>query len=102
MKVMQEKGVEEGAIEQIDRLFRDFLSGGGKIQMDGAGRIRLDDREMQEPVQSQVSAVWPTVTTENLRQVSDFAWFKRQFRNLFGFEVPGVDYSQPTEIDLTW
>ena len=70
--------------------------------MDTGGRIRLDDREMREEVQSRVSAVWPTVTTENLHQVSDFAGFKGQFRNLFGFEVPGVDYSQPTEIDLAW
>ncbi len=102
MKVMQEKGVEEGAIEQMDRLFREFLSGTGKIGMDAGGRIRLDDREMQQDIQSQVSAVWPTVTTENLHQVSDFAGFKRQFRNLFGFEVPGVDYFQPTEIELSW
>lgn len=102
MKVMQEKGVEEGAIEQIDRLFREFLSGGGNTPMDAGGRIRLDDREMREEVQSRVSAVWPTVTTENLHQVSDFAGFKGQFRNLFGFEVPGVDYAQPTEIDLAW
>jgi enoyl-[acyl-carrier protein] reductase/trans-2-enoyl-CoA reductase (NAD+) len=102
MKVMQERGVEEGAIEQIDRLFREFLSGDGKMRTDAGGRIRLDDQEMREEVQSKVSGVWPTVTTENLHQVSDFAWFKRQFRNLFGFEVPGVDYSQPTEIDLAW
>ena len=73
MKVMQEKGVEEGAIEQIDRLFGEFLCGKGKMKMDAEGRIRLDDREMREEVQSEVSAAWPTVTTENLHQVSEIA-----------------------------
>jgi enoyl-[acyl-carrier protein] reductase/trans-2-enoyl-CoA reductase (NAD+) len=57
---------------------------------------------MRPEVQREVSAVWPTVTTENLHQVSDFAGFKRHFQNLFGFEVAGVDYAEPTEIELTW
>jgi enoyl-[acyl-carrier protein] reductase/trans-2-enoyl-CoA reductase (NAD+) len=49
-----------------------------------------------------VTALWPQVTTENLRSVTDFAGFQREFRGLFGFEVDGVDYEQPTETDLHW
>ena len=100
-KVMKQKGTGEGAIEQMARLFRDFLATGKTPVFDPEGRIRVDNLEMRPDVQSEVAALWPQVTTENLHQLSDFAAFKRGFRNLFGFEVPGVDYSQPTEIDLS-
>jgi enoyl-[acyl-carrier protein] reductase/trans-2-enoyl-CoA reductase (NAD+) len=57
---------------------------------------------MRGDVQAEVAALWPQVTTENLREVSAFAGFQREFRGLFGFEVEGVDYDQPTETDLLW
>ncbi|MFY9528849.1 MAG: enoyl-ACP reductase FabV [Candidatus Acidiferrales bacterium] len=101
-KVMKEKGLEEGAIEQMARLFRDFLAPNGNPRLDEGRRIRLDDREMRPDVQAAVNKIWPAVTTENLRQATDFAGFKAGFRNLFGFDVPGVDYSQPAEIELSW
>jgi enoyl-[acyl-carrier protein] reductase/trans-2-enoyl-CoA reductase (NAD+) len=70
--------------------------------LDEARRLRLDDREMRPDVQAEVAALWPQVTSENLREVSAFAGFQREFRGLFGFEVEGVDYEQPTETDLQW
>ena len=100
-KVMREKGVEEYPIEQACRLFADFLAGGSALATDDAGRIRLDDREMRADVQAGVAALWPQVTTENLRSLTNFAQFQRDFRNLFGFEVDGVDYDKPVETDLT-
>ncbi len=72
------------------------------MKLDDARRLRLDDREMRSDVQAEVAALWPQVTTENLRSMSDFAGFQREFRGLFGFEVDGVDYEQPTETDLHW
>jgi enoyl-[acyl-carrier protein] reductase/trans-2-enoyl-CoA reductase (NAD+) len=101
-KVMKEKGLDEGAIEQMARLFRDFLVPNGSPRLDDSRRIRLDDREMRPDVQAAVNKIWPAVTSENIRQVTDFAGFKTAFRNLFGFDVPGVDYNQPAEIDLSW
>ena len=100
--VMKKKNLEEGPLEQMRRLFTDFLCTGSAPKLDESRRIRLDDREMRADVQSEVSALWPQVTTENLRTVSDFAGFQREFRGLFGFEVEGVDYEQPTETNLTW
>ena len=100
--VMKKKSLEEGPLEQMRRLFTDFLCTGPAPKVDGARRLRLDDREMRADVQADVAAIWPQVTTENLRQVSDFAEFQREFRNLFGFEVDGVDYEQPVETDLRW
>lgn len=99
-KVLRSKGLEENPIEQMRRLFSDSLITGQAPATDEAGRIRLDDREMRADVQSEVAALFPQVTTENLRQITDFAGFQREFRNLFGFEVEGVDYEQPIEIDL--
>ena len=40
------------------------------------------------------------VTSENLFAITDYAGFKQEFRSLFGFEVPGIDYAQPVETDV--
>jgi enoyl-[acyl-carrier protein] reductase/trans-2-enoyl-CoA reductase (NAD+) len=101
-KVMKQKHLEEGPLEQMRRLFTDFLCTGSAPKLDEAQRVRLDDREMRADVQAEVAALWPQVTTENLLAVSDFAGFQRDFRGLFGFEVDGVDYELPTETDLRW
>jgi len=100
--VMRAKKLDEGALEQVRRLFSDFLCAGGPPKLDEARRLRLDDREMSSDVQAEVSALWPQITTENLQSMTDFAGFQREFRGLFGFEVDGVDYEQPTETDLHW
>ncbi len=101
-RVMKRKNLDEGALEQMRRLFFDFLAEGTLPKFDEAGRIRLDDREMRADVQKEVAAIWPTVTTENLRDLSDFAGFQHEFRALFGFEVEGIDYSAPVETQLSW
>ncbi len=100
--VMKTKNLDEGPLEQMRRLFTDFLCTGHGPKLDEARRLRLDDREMRSDVQAEVAALWPLVTTENLREVSAFGGFQREFRGLFGFEVEGVDYDQPTETDLQW
>jgi len=99
---LKKRNLEEGPLEQARRLFTDFLCTGQAPTLDEARRVRLDDREMRADVQAEVAALWPQVTTENLRAVSDFAGFQREFRGLFGFEVDGVDYEQATETDLRW
>ncbi len=99
-QVMKKKNLEEGPLEQMRRLFTDFLCAGHAPKLDEARRLRLDDREMRGDVQAEVLALWQRVTSENLREISEFAGFQREFRGLFGFEVDGVDYEQPTETDL--
>jgi enoyl-[acyl-carrier protein] reductase/trans-2-enoyl-CoA reductase (NAD+) len=94
---MNEKRLEEASIDQMCRLFSDFLTTNAEPKTDDAGRLRLDDREMRTDVQTEIARLWPQVTTENLRALTDFAGFQRQFRNLFGFEVEGVDYERPVE-----
>ncbi len=91
-KTMKEKGIHEGCIEQINRLFRDRLYTNGDVPVDEKGRIRIDDWEMREDVQSTVSTLWEEATTETLPAIGDLNGYKTDFYNLFGFEVPGVDY----------
>ncbi|WP_256001946.1 MULTISPECIES: enoyl-ACP reductase FabV [Pedobacter] len=91
-KVMKEKGLHEGCIEQINRLFHDHLYSGKPLQTDEAGRIRIDDWEMREDVQQEVAALWEKATTENLPEIGDLKGYSNDFFKLFGFEVPGVDY----------
>ena len=96
-KVMKEKGTHEGTIEQMQRLFAERLyTSDGNVPLDENGRIRIDDWEMAEDVQAEVAKNWNSVTTENLSEISDIEGYRRDFFNLFGFEIDGVDYEKDT------
>jgi enoyl-[acyl-carrier protein] reductase/trans-2-enoyl-CoA reductase (NAD+) len=99
-KVMKAAGTHEGTAEQIARLYREHLGPGRTPRTDAEGRIRVDDLELQPDIQARVSALWNEVTTENLAAIADYAGFRTDFRRLFGFEVPGVDYTQPVETSV--
>lgn len=98
-KVMKKHDLHEGTIEQIERLFTDHLSSGTAPAVDDRGRIRIDDWEMSEPVQTAVAEAWEKVTTENLSELSDFSGYKKEFLRLFGFGLEGVDYEQETKTE---
>jgi len=98
--VMKEQGVHEEAIDQMIRLFEDHVGPGAEPTFDAQGRIRLDDREMHEDIQQVVTARWPRIDTDHLDTLTDWAGCQLAFRQLFGFDVPGVDYDAPVEIDL--
>jgi enoyl-[acyl-carrier protein] reductase/trans-2-enoyl-CoA reductase (NAD+) len=91
-KVMKQLGLDEGCIEQIDRLFRTRLGPG--VEVDEAQRIRLDDWELSPEVQAEVSRRWPLLSTETLGELADLPEYRRQFLRLFGFGIDGVDYSR--------
>jgi enoyl-[acyl-carrier protein] reductase/trans-2-enoyl-CoA reductase (NAD+) len=91
-KIMKEKGIHEGCIEQIQRLFKERLYTGDAVPVDDQGRIRIDDWEMRDDVQAQIATLWKEATTESLPSTGDLAGYKTEFLNLFGFDVAGVDY----------
>jgi enoyl-[acyl-carrier protein] reductase/trans-2-enoyl-CoA reductase (NAD+) len=98
-QVMKQKGLHEGCIEQIRRLAFEHLAEGKTPATDADGLIRLDDLELREDVQTAVMDLWNQATTDNLEEISDLAGFRLDFNNLFGFEVEGVDYERPVEIE---
>jgi enoyl-[acyl-carrier protein] reductase/trans-2-enoyl-CoA reductase (NAD+) len=91
-KVMKEKKTHEGCIEQIYRMFADQLYNGKQPKLDSDGRIRMDDWEMEPATQKAVQELWPKVTTENLKEISDYESYKSEFLRLFGFGLPKIDY----------
>ncbi|WP_447636680.1 enoyl-ACP reductase FabV [Flavobacterium microcysteis] len=100
-KVMKEEGIHEGTIEQIQRLYQQRLYTGGEVPTDDKGRIRIDDWEMRDDIQGKVAALWEKATTENLSEIGDLEGYRKDFYNLFGFEIGGVDYNADTNEMVT-
>lgn len=95
-KIMKEKGIHEGCIEQIQRLYQERLYTGKPMLLDEKGRIRIDDWEMREDVQDQIAKLWAEATSDNLNEIGDLEGYRKDFYNLFGFDVPKVDYKADT------
>ncbi|WP_034059171.1 enoyl-ACP reductase FabV [Lacinutrix jangbogonensis] len=95
-KVMKAEGTHEGCIEQIERLFNARLYA-ENLDLDEAGRIRIDDWEMRDAVQAKVLELWKQATTETLPEIGDLKGYETDFFNLFGFKVEGVDYDEDVE-----
>ena len=99
-KIMKELGGHEGCTEQMARLFKDRLYNGGEVPVDELGLIRMDDLEMDEPIQNAVAEVWPKVETDTVDELTDFVGYQEEFLRLFGFGVDGVDYEAEVEPEV--
>jgi len=110
-KVMKEHNLHEEVIEQIYRLFSGRLYASydptedpfeneidpvpeSEIETDKEGRIRIDDWEMRDEVQRRVTEIWPKVTEENIKEISDLEGYRRAFLNLHGFGFDDIDYQR--------
>ena len=96
-KIMKEEGIHEGCIEQIQRLYQERLFTGNEVPVDENGRIRIDDLEMRPDVQDKVAKLWIEAVTENLSEIGDLEGYRKDFYNLFGFDVEGIDYKADTK-----
>ena len=97
-KIMKEKGIHEGTIEQKHRLLKDMIYGDHK-ELDSDRRLRPDNWEMREDVQSAVESLWDKVTPENFKELTDYAGVREEFMNLNGFDFDNVDYNQDLDLD---
>ena len=97
-RVMKEKGIHEGTIEQKQRLLKDMMYG-GKPEFDDQRRLRPDNWEMREDVQSEVEALWDQVTPENFKELSDYAGAREEFMQLNGFDFDNVDYDADINLE---
>lgn len=92
LKIMKEKGLHEGCIEQINRLFRSQLYNNKVAELDDEARIRMDDWELKDEVQDSIKELGPGVTSENIFELTDYQGYKDEFLKLFGFGIAGIDY----------
>jgi len=90
-KIMREKGLHEGCMEQVYRLFATGLYG-NMAEIDDQNRFRMDDWELKEEVQNACREIWPKVTSENLFDVTDYQLYKDEFLKLFGFGLESINY----------
>ncbi len=98
-KIMKEKNIHEGCIEQMYRMFNDRLYC-DDLKLDSKGRICMDDWEMGADVQAEVTKLWNEANNENVRAISDIEGYRTEFFKLFGFEFDAVDYSADVDIDV--
>ena len=96
---MKAKGTHEGTIEQIDRLFREFLYS-DSIKLDDEGRIRTDDLEMEVDTQEEAIKYFNQVTTETLEEDLHISDYQAEFYKLFGFGIDGIDYEGDVDIEV--
>jgi enoyl-[acyl-carrier protein] reductase / trans-2-enoyl-CoA reductase (NAD+) len=99
-RVMKDRGTHEGCIEQMDRLLRERLYLPAGVPVDDAGRIRLDERELDPFVQKIVEDLWKRATTENLSQIADYEGCRREISRICGFEFDGVNYTADVETNI--
>jgi enoyl-[acyl-carrier protein] reductase/trans-2-enoyl-CoA reductase (NAD+) len=97
-KIMKEKGTHEGPVEQEYRMIERMYNHDA-IETDAEGRIRLDDWEMADDVQQAIAQLWNTVDEASLKKVGDLEGVRKDFMQIHGFEVEGIDYD--ADVDPT-
>ncbi|MFO7904091.1 MAG: enoyl-ACP reductase FabV [Planctomycetota bacterium] len=96
-QVMKAKGLHENCIQQIYRLYHDFLFSSPPAPPDESGRLRLDDWEMRPDVQAEVAKLWLRVNNDNIHQLADLDGFREEFLRHHGFGIAGIDYGQDVD-----
>jgi enoyl-[acyl-carrier protein] reductase/trans-2-enoyl-CoA reductase (NAD+) len=91
----------ESPIRQSVRLWS-HLTGRDPAPADSEGRLRLDGWELAEDVQREIRGRWSASAEELAAGLADLDWFRRQVWRLYGFDVAGIDYGQPVEVDVPW
>jgi enoyl-[acyl-carrier protein] reductase/trans-2-enoyl-CoA reductase (NAD+) len=97
-KILEKKGLQEECIGQMYRMFTERLCTGKSVPTDSEGRIRMDDLEMREDVQKEVTEVWKKIDQSNLAQYADFKAYEAEFLRLHGFAYPQIDYEKDVTV----
>ncbi|MCX4755655.1 enoyl-[acyl-carrier-protein] reductase FabV [Kitasatospora purpeofusca] len=94
----------EGMVPPVHQLATlwDQLTGAAPLALDEEGRVRLDRWELADAVQAAVAERWRAATTDTVAGLADLDWFRAEVRRLYGFAVPGVDYTAPVATDVPW
>ena len=65
-----------------------------------AGRLRVDQLELDPEVQAEVAGIWEQIDTDNLKTLADFEGYRQEILQLFGFGVDGVDYDADVDPEV--
>ena len=83
-RVMKEKGIHEGCIEQMYRLYKDKIFGADGVTVETDGMLHVDDWEMREDVQTEVMKLWEQIDSCILLILEDTEGFWEDFYRMFG------------------
>lgn len=97
-QVMKQMGLHETCIEQMQRLFTSRLYNGSQVPVDSSRLIRIDDWELRPDVQHAVSELMTSLHDDNFTQIGDYEGYKKEFLQLNGFGLDGVDYQKHIEL----
>ena len=100
LKVMKEKNLHEDCIQQMYRLVHDRLCNPSGVPVDDRRLIRMDDYEMKPEVQQAVEKVWNEISQDNLAESADIDEYWKEFYEIFGFKIAGVDYDADCDIQV--
>lgn len=98
-KVMLQKNIHEDAIMHKHRFFKDMFYGNNR-EFDTQGRLRPDNWEMREDVQSEVKEIMNRITPENFKSLIANDLCKKEFLRLNGFEYDGIDYNMDVNLEV--
>jgi len=94
-KIMKEQGLFEDNLDHIYRTLQ--LLGEEKSGSDTSVSLRVDDRELQPKIQSVVTERMKPLQAGMVLDDTHFSALRNAFLSLFGFEVAGIDYTQPVD-----
>lgn len=94
-KIMKEHGLFEDNLDHVYRMLD--LLGREKAGADTSVSLRVDDRELDTKIQKIVTERMSPLQAGTVLDDTHFSALRGAFLNLFGFEIPGIDYSQPVD-----
>lgn len=96
--VMKAHKLHETTLEHKHRLFKDMVYGNLRL-IDEKNRVRLDHKELDPKVQEEVKRFMDTIKGEDIFNLKGTKAFIKEFYNINGFMVDGVDPDQDIDID---
>lgn len=94
-KIMKEQGLFEDNLDHVYRMLQ--LLGQEKAGTGASVALRVDDRELDSKIQKVVTERMSKLQPGTVLDDTHFSALRGAFLNLFGFEMAGVDYSQPVD-----
>ena len=97
-EVMTKYHIHETILEHKYRLYKDMVYGKKRI-IDGMKRIRLDHLEMDEKIQHETAELMNLHDDESLFDLPGTKRFLKDFYQIHGFELEGIDYDADVDIE---